>query len=250
MKFIASFIVLIAFNSCRDKSDKFNYETSIATTEYKAQLQYLDNTLFNYARISDTGSYYYNLSAELDEKAEMIKEKIRKGNLISKHEQEFFLNKFEKTFGNYPATDIKTFKELQEIPIKSVSDVDIIRLFIKNNFVAILLNNKLLPFDSWGIMVSGKNEIKEGEELQLDLATYAFKAYHQNEWYLVNKGLSSDDTIQKDNIIDTLFPDNDGIVHFKTKNYKKGENKLVFLSRLNHPPKDRMVIKEFLFYVK
>lgn len=250
MKYITSLILLIALISCKSHRDKFNYETSIASSTYEAQLRYLDNTLFNYSRISDTGYYYYDLSSKLDKEAAILKKRVRNGAPITIIEQEGFLKKYEKTFGEFPALEIKKFKEVQQIPIRTASDIDIIRVLIKTNFVAILLNNKLLPFDSWGIMASGKNEIKEGEELELTIATYAFKSYPQNEWYLIKEDLSSDNILNKENIIDTLFPDVDGKVYFKTKKYEKGENRLLFLSRLNHPPKDRMISQSFSFYVK
>ena len=250
MKIILPLFVLITFISCRDKKEKFNYETSIASTVYKAQSEYFDKTIFNYARISDLGNYYWNENQLLEEQTDSFKAEIKNGHSIPQDEQDSFFNHFEKTFANHGLINFDKFKQLKESSIKTISDIDILEVYIKNNFVAVLLNNKLLPYDSWGIMVSGKNEINNGETLNLNVATYAFRSYHQNEWYLVNKVLNDNDTLKRENIIDTLYPQENGMVNFETKNYKKGKNTLIFLSRLSHPPKDRMISQEISFYVK
>jgi len=248
MNFKLLLLLTIVLFSCKDKRDKFNYDTSIASKVYESQIKYLDNTLFNYARISKTGNFYFQESRYLDEIAKEFQDKIKKGEFISTDDQSKFHNHFEKTFTSNGLIDLDILKQLKQLPIETVSDVDYLRLYIKNNFVCILLNNKLLPFNTWGTMSSSNNQtIKYGEEFQVDLATTACNPDQPNEWFLVKENV---DTLTKDNIIDTLRPDRFGDVHFKTKKYKKGANRLIFVSRLNTPPLDRAVSRVIEFYVK
>jgi hypothetical protein len=140
-------------------------------------------------------------------------------------------------------------KQLTELPIQTVSDVDLLRIYMKNSFVCILLNNKLLPYDSWSTMAcSAKSTINDGEEFEVSLANTAWNNAQPNEWFLVK---NDEDSLTKENIIDTLHQDETGFVYFKTKNYKKGENTLTFVSRLNTPVLDyRMLSRKVTFYVK
>jgi len=242
-------LVSIVLLSCKDNRDKFNYDTSIASKVYQAQLKYLDNTLFNYARISKTGNYYFQESNNLDKIAKEFQEKIKKGEAITDAEQRAFYEGFEKTFTSNGLINADILKELKELPIKTVSDVDYLRLYIKNNFVCILLNNKLLPYDSWSTMASAnKWTINNGEEFEVSLANTAWNDAQRNEWFLVKNDY---DTLTKENIIDTLHQDETGTITFKTKNYKKGENVLTFISKLNTPVDDyRILSRQVIFTVK
>jgi len=209
--FLAISLILL---SCKNK-DKFNYETSIASKVYQAQLKYLDNTLFNYARISKQGDYYFQESYNLDTIADNFKNEIKNGIIISNEEKSKFYDHFEKTFTNHGLIDLDILKQLRELPIKTVSDVDLLRLYVKNNFVRILLNNKLLPYDSWGMMAeTEKLTINNGEAFEVSLSNTAWNSAQPNEWFLVKNGT---DSLTKDNIIDTLYQQESGIVFFTTK---------------------------------
>jgi len=249
MNFKLLLLIAIVLFSCNDNRDKFNYETSIASKVYQAQLKYLDNTLFNYARISKTGDYYFQESHYLDKTAKEFQDKIKKGEIITDGEQSKFYEHFEKTFTSNGLINTDILKELKELPIKTVSDVDYLRLYIKNNFVCILLNNKLLPYDSWSTMASAnKWTINNGEEFEVSLANTAWNDAQRNEWFLVKNDY---DTLTKENIIDTLDQDETGTITFKTKNYKKGENVLTFISKLNTPVDDyRILSRQVVFTVK
>jgi len=236
--------------SCKDKTEKFNYETSIASKVYQAQIKYLDNTLFNYARISKKGDFYFQENFYLEKIAQEFKAKINYGKIITSDEQKKFFEHFEKSFTTSGLINVDILKELKELPIKTVSDVDYLRLYVKNNFVGILLNNKLLPYDSWSTMASVTNStINNGEEFEVLLSNTAWNAAQPNDWFLVKEKLDS--SLTKENIIDTLHQDVSGVVYFKTKNYKKGENTLIFISRLNTPVLDyRMLSRTVTFTVK
>jgi hypothetical protein len=249
MKYIMTLLIATLFFSCRGHRDKFDYETSIASKVYEAQLKYLDYTIYDYARISKQGYYYYQESAYLDKTAEELKDKIKNYGVISENDKADFYGHFERTFTNHGLIDLNTLNQLKELPIKTVSDIDILKLYIKNNYVCILLNNKLLPFDTWGAMVSSNAyTIKQGEEFQADLATIASSSQQPTEWFLLK---NNNNSITNENIIDTLHPDRFGVVSYKTKTYKKGENRLVFISRLNTPrTKSNTLTKEISFYVK
>jgi hypothetical protein len=241
------FLSFVLF-SCKEQSDKFNYETSIASKVYEAQLKYLDNTLYNYSEISKSGAYYFQENHYLDEAANKFKKQITKGGVLTTAEKEAFYDHFEKTFAGNNRIDFDLFKQLRNLPIKTTSDIDLLRVYIKNNFVCILLNNKLLPYDTWSTMACAyKSTINKGEEFEVALGNTAWNNAQPNEWFLVKR---NEDSLTKENIIDTLHQDISGIVYFKTKTYKKGENRLTFISRLNAPGRQRMLSREVTFFVK
>lgn len=235
--------------SCKENKEQFNYETSIASKVYQAQLRYLDNTIFNYARISKKGDYYFQESQYLDKMAKEFQDKIKKGEVITDGERRIFHQHFEKTYTSNGLINRDILKEIKELPIKTVSDVDYLRLYIKNNFVCILLNNKLLPYDTWSTMASASQwTISDGEEFVVSLANTAWNNAQPNEWFLVKNDY---DSLTKENIIDTLFQDETGTITFRTKNYKKGENVLTFISKLNTPVDDYIVLsRQIVFTVK
>jgi hypothetical protein len=74
--------------------------------------------------------------------------KIKNGGIITEDEKRAFFNHFEKTFTHDGLIDFEILNQLKELPVKTVSDVDLLRIYVKNNFVSILLNNKLLPFNA------------------------------------------------------------------------------------------------------
>ncbi len=249
MNFKLLLLISIVPLSCKENRDKFNYETSIASKVYQAQLKYLDNTLFNYSRISNKGDYYFQQSINLDKIAKEFQDKIKKGVAILNEEQRNFYENFEKSFLPKGLINTDILEELKRLPIRTVSDVDYLRLYIKNNFVSLLLNNKLLPYDTWSTMASAEKwSINNGEEFELRLANTAWNNAQRNQWFLVKNDY---DTLTKENIIDTLYQDETGIVTFKTKNYKTGENILTFISKLNTPVDDyRILSRQVVFNVK
>ena len=248
MKFI-TLLISIWLISCQTKKDKFKYDTSIASAVYESQLKYLDNTLSNYSRISDTGMYFWRQNEMLEEISNKLKDKISKGQKLSSDEQQDLTSHFIKDFSTYQLVDSEILKKIKGLPIETISDVDLIKLFIKNNFVAILTNNKLLPFDTWGTMASSKNwTINNGDSFEVDLATIASSARQPNEWFHVKE--DKHDILSVENVLDTLHPDEFGTITFKTKEYTKGENVLTFVTRLNTPSKSAIVERQVIFYVK
>jgi hypothetical protein len=90
--------------------------------------------------------------------------------------------------------------------------------------------------------------IKYGQSFEVKLTNTAWNSQQPNEWFLVKD--SKDSGLTKENIIDTLQQDRDGVVIFSTKKYKVGKNKLIFISKMNTPTNDRMLSREVVFYVK
>ena len=248
MKYILTLLIPGAFISCRNQSDKFDYQTSFGSNVYEAQIKYLDQTLSNYARISETGEYYYKESAYLDKTIDEFQTKIKNGEIISEDIKTTFYDHFQRTFKQNTIIDFESFSKIRQLPIKTVSEVDLLRLYIKSNFVYILLNNKLLPYNAWSTMASAKEwTIKNGQSFEVKLASTAWNSHQPNEWFLVKQ---DKDSLTKDNIIDTLKQDVEGVVTFTTKHYKIGKNKLIFISKLNSPTINRMLSREVVFYVK
>ena len=248
MNFKITLLISLILFSCKDKTGKSNQGESIQAKVYQTQMDYLDNTLSNYARISKKGEHYFLESSNLDKIAAALRDKIENDETISPNEMNKLYDHIEKTFESHDLIDIDAFNEIKKLPIKTSSDIDYLRLYVKNNFVCILLNNKLLPYDSWSTMASAERwTIKDGEEFEVALSNTAWSASQPHEWFLVN---NEDDSLTAENIIDTLHQDQIGIVYFKTKKYHKGENKLTFVSRLNVPSKDKVLSKQITFTVE
>jgi hypothetical protein len=248
MKVSYLLIISVFCFACNNKKEKFSYETTIGYKVYEAQIDYLDKTLLYYSNLTKQGQYFFQASTYIDTEAELFKKDLKNGKVISDDEKIKFLSSFEKTFTNHYLIDSSIFKLLKSLQIQTISDIDLLRLYLKNNFVSILLNNKLLPFDTWGILSFADTfTINKGEEFKADLATIASSSTYPNEWFLVHEFA---DTIAKENIIDTLFPDRFGIVNFKTKRYKSGENKLKFMTRLNTPSQDNILSRQITLFVK
>lgn len=249
MSFKLLLLISIILFSCQENRDKLDYETSIASKVYQAQIKYLDKTLFNYSRISKKGDFYFQENSYLDKTVQELQDNIKKGMTISAGEQRKFYEHFEKTFASNELINASILKQLEELPIKTVSDLNYIRLYVKNNFVCLLLNNKLLPYDSYSSMASAnKWTINNGEQFEVLLSNTAWSDSQPNDWFLVK---DESDSLTKENIIDTLHQEKDGVVYFKTKKYKKGTNTLTFISRLNTPLIDnKMISRQVTFTVK
>ncbi len=248
MRYITTLAIAISIISCRHSPEKFNYETSIASKVYEAQLKYLDVTLSGYARFSKTAEFYYNESTYLDKTALDFQSKIKNGSSISEEEKKDFYDHFEKTFTHNGLIDFEILNQIKELPIKTISDVDLLRVYIKNNFVSILLSNKFIPFNAWSVLASAKEwTVEKGQPFELTLATTAWNTQLPSKWFLVKK---NNDSLTKDNIIDTLYQDLNGEVKFSTKNYKIGENKLMFRIEMNTPKNNPALGKVVTFYVK
>ena len=130
----------------------------------------------------------------------------------------------------------------------TVSDVDLLRLYIKSHFVCDLLNNKLLPFDTWStIAASNSDTIEIGHIFKVDLATIASNSAQPNEWYLLNENA---DTLTRETVSDTLSPDMWGIVKYQIKGNKKGINRLRFVTKMKTPTSEKIVDREVSFYVR
>jgi hypothetical protein len=95
---------------------------------------------------------------------------------------------------------------------------------------------------------AAKWTINDGEEFQISLSNTAWNDSQPNDWFLVKEFTGS---LTKENIIDTLHQEKDGVVNFRTKNYKKGKNTLTFISRLYTPVIDyRLASRQVTFTVK
>jgi hypothetical protein len=99
------------------------------------------------------------------------------------------------------------------------------------------------------IMASAEKwTINEGDIFEIALGNTAWNSKQPNEWFVLKDGT---DKLTKDNILDTLHQDETGMVYFKTNKYRKGQNNLIFISRLNSPTIDDQILsKRVSFYVE
>jgi hypothetical protein len=183
MKSIFFVCIVVGLFSCKIKQDES--KSAIASLTNKAQDDYLNNTIQRYARLSDTGVYYFKLGILLKEKAMKLK--------------------------------------------------------------SILQDNKPPPYDSFSTMASApKWTIKKGEEFEMRMNITAANSKQAAEWYILKDGGGA---LTKENIIDTLIPDSFGEVTFKTTNYHKGENEIIYAVNLKLPGGNQALYKRILFHV-
>jgi hypothetical protein len=244
---IAPLIVLL-FVSCKERKASFDFDSSIPFAVYRSQLEDIENNLDKYADLTEQGKFYFKESLVLDTIFDILRNKIEFGGVVSEHESQALFKHFEETISGRKLVNLEIMNELKNLPVQSVTDLDYLLYFFKRGYVDILLENKLLPFNNWSTMASAERwEIRDGEPFELSLANTAFNTEQPHEWYLV-KDLN--ENLNTGNIIDTLYMDGIGIVKFSTKNYKKGENRLFFISRLSTSANDRMLSKEVKFIVR
>jgi hypothetical protein len=248
MKNLATILFLLFVISCRNNKNDA-HPTEIASTIYDAQANYFDRIIGLYNQLSDTGQYYFHQDSILKEKVLELKAEFKLSGTISSTKQREFLSYFENTFNNSRFIDFKRLNQLKNLSITSTSDIDMLGLYIKSCFVAILNANKLLPFDTMGIMASSWNwQIKEGEDFEVTINSTANNSQQPTEWFIVkneNGGLT------RYNILDTLIPDkNLGFVTYKIKGEKKGKNTFYVISRLKTPQGDKILSQQINFMVR
>jgi hypothetical protein len=215
---------------------------------HEAQIKYLDNTLYNFANNSKEGYYYYTESKYLDSICDLFRVNFLQNGKVTDREKDNLYNHYEKVFTSHPVVDLKIYNELKELPINNLSDIDQLNMYIKNNFISILLNNRLLPFNMWGTLTQFKTEIKTGEEFMVTLGNTAWSDEKPHEWFLVKK---EEIGLIPDNILDTIHQlENLGLFLYKTKDYKKGKNTLTFISKLNTAFREKTLSTQVEFYVK
>lgn len=248
MHFKAFLFLFIIFCSCKERKTSLDFDSSIPFAVYKSQLANSENILLKYADLSEQGSYYFKESLVLDTMCNILRNKIEFGQVVAENESQELFKLFEKTISGRQMVNREILEELKKLPVQSTTDIDYLRYFFKRTYADILLDKKLLPFNAWSTMATAESwEIEEGEPFELSLANTAYNTEQPHEWYLV-KDLEKN--LAVGNIIDTLYTDQIGIVHFSTKNYKRGENKLFFISRLKTPLSDKILSKEVKYFVR
>jgi hypothetical protein len=93
--------------------------------------------------------------------------------------------------------------------------------------------------DSW--------QIKNGTDFIVDLALTASNSNRPTEWYQVKPGSNE---LTKENILDTLRPNELGEITFKTRKYHIGTNQIKFITKIRLPQGDRQIGRTVTFLVK
>ncbi len=220
---LASLFILFSCNTSEKDPVKDN---QLTTKAYEAEITSLDQSISKYADISQTGAHYLQLNNWVDSMIDGFKNQVIKGDRISPEDRSAFFEHLEK---DRQKDDPGNMDVLKILPMNTISDLNTLKLYIKNDFVCTLLINRIVPYNSWSTMASTKNwEIKNGEEFEVFLSNTMWNSASPGEWFLLKDG---GEPLTKDNILDTLHQDESGIVTYKTKHYEKGENVLVFASK-------------------
>lgn len=89
-------------------------------------------------------------------------------------------------------------------------------------------------------------QIKNGNDFIVGLALTASNANRPTEWYQVKPGANE---LTKENILDTLRPNEFGEISFKTRKYHVGTNQIKFITRVRLPQGDRQIARTVTFLV-
>lgn len=246
MKSLNFLVLLTLLLSCKNQRYQVE-ETTLSGQVISSQLMYLDRTILTYSDVSRIGKSFRDENNFLDEETLKMKEQLSKGKKISDEQRLEIINHFKKICSGFGVYEFDIFDDSNKIQIKTVSDVELFRLYVKNYMAAILINSKLLPKDIWTTMASSDSfNIKNGQEFKVSLATIACNRQRRDEWFLVKDDLEN--PLTKENIIDTLFRDDNCEYHYRTKKYKKGENNLIFVTKI--PYKDYLLSRSVKFFVE
>jgi hypothetical protein len=246
MKLFSLLALVTILISCKNQQYQVE-ETSLSGQVISSQLKYLDKTIRTYADVSEIGKFYNEENDYLDEETLKMKEQLSKSKNISDDQRLKIIHHFKKICSGFGVYEFDIFDSANRIQIITVSDVELFRLYVKNYMVASLLNNKLLPKDIWETMASSESfKIKSGQEFKVSLATIACNRQRRDEWFLVKENL--DEPLTKENIIDTLFRDGNCEYHYQTKRYRKGENNLIFVTKI--PYRDHLLSRTVTFFVE
>jgi hypothetical protein len=241
-------ISIIAFLSCKTNNNSFDDKSNIVSLTCKAQIEYFDSIISENSHLSEMGRYINERDSTANVQISLFKEKLQKGNKIPLEEQVKFMVRYESDFANATHINFEKFKEIEKTPIVTLSDLELLKLYLKSCFVAKLNYTSALPFDTWSTMASSsKWEIKNGEEFSVALNTTATNSLRKAKWYLLKNDTL---TFDKFNILDTLMPDEFGEVIYKTQKYHSGENDLMFFVLLQTKRGEDTLCRRITFKVR
>ncbi|RZK17092.1 MAG: hypothetical protein EOO43_13825 [Flavobacterium sp.] len=230
MKYYTIIVIgLLTTASCGHKqsTDKINSEV-ISIINLPDQ-KYLTHLLTNLSNVSEKASLYKARLHQLENTANELKALIRENQMTSLQSQGF-LDMFENSLEYLSAADSSVLDQLKYARIESPQEVDQILLFMKRCYVKYILETERYLFNTVSTTFTAESlDIKRGENLSVNLSIAAANTNSPAEWFILK---SEDQGLTKDNISDTLYPDNLGNVHFTTKNYKIGDNRIVYVAKL------------------
>jgi hypothetical protein len=224
MKYLATLFLLFFLYSCKNK-EKFHYETSIASKVYEAEIKLLNYRIYDYSKNFDNAGNLLGLNNELDKLIDSSQDVLSKEHAVNASRLKQRLTKFDSLFTSKFGHEKSVINEFMSLGITTQSDLDQIRLYIKMNLVNLMYFSKIHPYNSYSILLSAPRTIKYGEEFEVEMAHTLWNRYNPDQWWIIT---SQADPDSPDVIIDTVKPDKMGFFRYKTKNYKRGENEIVF----------------------
>jgi hypothetical protein len=226
MKFLPTLFLMYFVCSCKNEKT-FDYETSIASKVFIAEIKRLDNTIGNYST-NRNNNYLDDLNTKADDFIDSCKNAFRKNpklNLVRLQEK---MKKFDTIFSKNLGSDKTFLQDLILLGTNTVSDLDQLRLHIKSNLVAMAYANKIQSYTGYSAIALAPAVIKNGDEFEVLLSQIAWNTREPDQWYLM-KGDA--DTLTKESVLDTLKQNEYGAYTYKTRKYQRGENELVFFTK-------------------
>lgn len=241
--------ILSTFVSCKTKPKPSTSSYSeIATITNKTEQYYLDQTLSDISNVSILAKDYVTHLPLLEAKAKELELFLKNQQSVPIASQKDFIDSFANSLKYLNLSDSLTLDLLRESPITCSEDVDQLLLFMKRTFVNKASQMNRYFFNIVGTSYSFENiDIKKGENIFLTMNITAANSNVPAEWFILKDGGAP---LTKENISDTLYPDQYGDVKFKKKIFQTGKNWIQFATKIPSSDGEIVLYKAAYFNVR
>lgn len=223
-QYLFGFIILPTIISCNNQTPKAQDYSEIAFITNKLEQKDLDNSIQTFSNVSVMAKKYIKALPAMETKAKELKSILEKQETISSQLQEDFIDTFRMSLEYIGPTDSSTLQLLKTTPIKSSEDIDQLLLFMKRIFVKQISYAERYLFNVIGTSAETRSlNIKNGEPFSMNMNITAANSNTPAEWFLLKDDGSP---LVKENITDTLHPDEHGNILITTTKYSVGENRI------------------------
>jgi len=166
----------------------------------------------------------------LVKRAEDFRLLLQKQQHVSRYSQNQFIDSFQKHLPFLTTDDSIQLSTLRKIPLKNANDVDRVLRFMQQVYVYRCLAKNAFLFDTFSTVASPEYvSIKKGEDISLEMEITAANRSHPAEWFIVK---DAGKPLVRENISDTLTPDEFGVARFKKKMNNSGSYSIVYATKI------------------
>lgn len=204
--------------------------SEIATITNKIENALLDRELKERSNVSTLARDYNKELPKIEAKAAELKSLFKTDQGIPSSYQRAFIDSFANSLKYVSKGDSLALDLLKEANITSEQDVDQLVLYMKRAYLNNVSFGERYHFNVLSTSFAMDNyDIKKGDEVTLTFNITAANTNVPAEWFILKDGSKP---LVKENISDTLYPDEMGNVKFKRKAVKTGENWIDFATKV------------------